>query len=166
LLSAPMAFYGGFKNFPTEVFNWLVGLVLLFSAARFMIRPPAERQTQPPPKSLAIVVGGGLGLLSGLTGTGGGIFLTPVVIILHWAPTKTASAISAMFILVNSIAGLLGNWSASRSFPAIAVPLAIAALIGGAIGSYLGSRRFPVATIKRLLAVVLIIAGVKLILFP
>src|SRR5262245_32697001 len=56
LLSAPMAFYGGFKNLPTEVFNWLVGLVLLFSAARFMIRPPAERQTQPPPKSLAIVV--------------------------------------------------------------------------------------------------------------
>ena len=164
LLSAPLAFFGGLKNLPTEVFNKLVGLVLLFSAARFFIRPPEEQETHEPSRPVAIGVGGGLGLLSGLTGTGGGIFLTPLLIFMRWAPTKTASAISAAFILVNSIAGLSGNLSATKAFPSFAWPLAAAALVGGFAGSYLGSQRFPAATIKRLLAVVLVIAGLKLLI--
>jgi uncharacterized membrane protein YfcA len=86
------------------------------------------------------------------------------MILLHWARTKTASAVSALFILVNSIAGLLGNLSATREFPKFAWPLVVAALIGGGVGSYLGSRRFPVGLIKQLLAVVLTIAGLKLLL--
>jgi uncharacterized membrane protein YfcA len=163
ILSVPLAFLGGFKNLPTAVFNKLVGVVLLFSAARFLIHPPEESETHEPPRPVAIGVGGGLGLLSGLTGTGGGIFLTPLVIFMRWAPTKTASAISAAFILVNSIAGLYGNLSATKAFPSFAWPLAAAALVGGFAGSYLGSQRFPAATIKRLLAVVLVIAGLKLL---
>ena len=163
LLSIPLAFFGGWLDLPSHVFKMLVGIVLLFSAARFLIHPPAESEPKEPSRPVAIGVGGVLGLLSGLTGTGGGIFLTPLILFMHWARTKTAAAVSALFILVNSIAGLLGNLSATKTFPAFALPLAIAAVLGGAVGSYLGSRRFPVATIKRLLAVVLTIAGIKLI---
>jgi uncharacterized membrane protein YfcA len=163
LLSIPLAFLGGYLNLPTHVFKIIVGIVLLFSAARFLLRPPAEREPQEPSRPIALGVGGVLGLLSGLTGTGGGIFLTPLVIFMHWAHTKTASAVSALFILVNSISGLLGNFSATKTFSAFSLPLAVAAVLGGAVGSYLGSRRFPVMTIKRLLAVVLTIAGFKLI---
>jgi uncharacterized membrane protein YfcA len=109
------------------------------------------------------MVGGVLGLLAGLTGTGGGIFLTPLMILMRWAPTKAAAATSVVFILGNSIAGLLGNLSATRSFPSFALILAAAAIIGGAAGSYLGSQRFSPVLIKRLLAAVLIVAGLKLV---
>ncbi len=163
LLSVPFAFLGGYLNLPTHIFKVLIGVVLLFSAARFLVRPPTEVEPEPPSKPVAIGVGAGLGLLSGLTGTGGGIFLTPLVIFMRWAHTKTASAISALFILVNSVSGLLGNISATKSFPAFGYPLAIAVVIGGAAGSYLGSRQFEHSTIKRLLAVVITIAGLKLI---
>src|SRR5690606_34295601 len=100
---------------------------------------------------------------AGLTGTGGGIFLTPLTLFLRWARTKTASAISAVFILCNSVAGLAGNVSATKNLPALALPLSTAAIVGGLSGAYLGARRFPHVALKRLLAVVLTIAGVKLI---
>ena len=108
-------------------------------------------------------VGAGLGLLSGLTGTGGGIFLTPLLICMHWARTKTASATSALFILLNSASGLLGNLSATQTFPKFGISLLAAAGMGGAIGSWFGSRRLPPLVIKRLLAIVLTIAGLKLV---
>jgi uncharacterized membrane protein YfcA len=104
-----------------------------------------------------------LGLLSGLTGTGGGIFLTPLLLLMRWARTKTAAATSAFFILVNSLAGLLGNVSSTKTLPTPALGLACAALAGGGVGSYLGSRRFSHVAIKRLLALVLLIAGTKLL---
>jgi uncharacterized membrane protein YfcA len=103
-------------------------------------------------------------MLSGLTGTGGGIFLTPLLLFMRWAKTKNAAAVSALFILVNSTSGLLGNLSSTRHFPVFAIALVVAAISGGTAGSYFGSRRFDHTVIKRLLAVVLLIAGVKLIL--
>jgi uncharacterized membrane protein YfcA len=103
-------------------------------------------------------------LLSGLTGTGGGIFLTPLLLFMRWATTKQAAAVSALFILVNSVSGLLGNLSSTQRIPELATPLAIAAIIGGTFGSYLGSKHLPHTAIKRLLAIVLLIAGAKLIL--
>lgn len=163
ILAVPFAFLGGYLNLPTQVFKVVVGIVLLISAAQFLARPPAESETHPPARSLAVGVGAGLGLLSGLTGTGGGIFLTPLLIFLRWTRTRTASAISALFILLNSIAGLLGNISATRSFPKFGASLLVAAAIGGLIGSHLGSRRLAPTAIKRLLAIVLVIAGTKLI---
>jgi len=98
-----------------------------------------------------------------LTGTGAGIFLTPLLLFSNWAKTKQASAVSAAFILVNSVAGLAGFVSARQSIPALAFILSAAAIVGGAIGSYLGSRKFPVRTVSILLATVLVIAGSKLI---
>jgi uncharacterized membrane protein YfcA len=162
-LSVPFAFLGGYLNLPTHVFKVIVGIVLLISAAQFLLRPPAEGESHPPAKPLAMGVGAGLGLLSGLTGTGGGIFLTPLLICMHWARTKTASATSALFILLNSASGLLGNFSATQTFPKFGLSLLAAAGIGGAIGSHLGSRRLPPLVIKRLLAIVLTIAGLKLV---
>ena len=163
ILSVPMAFAGGALNLPAHLFKIAVGIVLLFSAARFLYDPKDATDVKPPSRGAALIVGGVLGLLSGLTGTGGGIFLTPLMIVMRWATTKTAAATSVVFILVNSIAGLLGNVTATREIPSFAFVLLIAALVGGSIGSYLGSRRFSAPAIKRLLAAVLIIAGFKLI---
>ena len=122
-----------------------------------------DQEPKEPSRPIAVSVGAGLGLLSGLTGTGGGIFLTPILILMRWARTKTAAAVSALFILVNSISGLLGNVSSTRQLPSFTVPLLVAAISGGAVGSYLGSRRFSPTFIKKLLAIVLTIAGFKLI---
>jgi len=163
VLSVPFAFLGGYINLPTHIFKILVGVVLLYSAARFLIQTGTEQEPREPSKPVALSVGAGLGLLSGLTGTGGGIFLTPLMIFMRWARTKTASAVSAFFILVNSISGLAGNISSTKQLPLFALPMVIAALSGGAVGSYLGSRKFSPGFIKKILAVVLLIAGYKLI---
>lgn len=163
LASVPCAFLGGWLDLPDRGFKLAVGLVLLFSAARFLLDPPEEPAARPPSLSASLGVGAGLGLLSGLTGTGGGIFLTPLGIFLRWDRTKTIAAVSAAFILVNSAAGLAGHVGRAKPFPDAAWPLALAAVAGGTAGSYLGSARLPHAAIKRLLAVVLAIAGFKLI---
>lgn len=163
VLSFPMAFVGGYVSLPTRAFKILVGIVLLYSAIRFFIQPKPDEEVKEPARPVAIAVGGGLGLLAGLTGTGGGIFLTPLMIFMRWAKTKTASAVSALFILINSVSGLLGNVASTKQLPFFALPLAVAAVVGGAAGSYLGSRQFSPVFIKRLLAVVLTIAGFKLI---
>ena len=163
LPAIPLAFVGGYINLPTHVFKVVVGAVLLFSALRFFWRPSNDVVAREPSRPAAISVGAGLGLLAGLTGTGGGIFLTPLLLFMRWARTKNAAAVSALFILVNSAAGLLGNFSSTGRFPSFAIALAIAAIAGGTAGSYLGSRRFDHTVIKRLLAIVLVIAGTKLI---
>jgi uncharacterized membrane protein YfcA len=163
VLSIPLAFLGGYINLPVRVFKVLVGLVLLGSAVRFFWKPGQEAEPVKPTLPVAMGTGGALGFLAGLTGTGGGIFLTPAMILFRWAKVKTASAISALFILVNSVAGLLGNMGATNKFPRFAWVLLLCAGAGGALGSYLGSHRFPQSMIKRLLAIVLTIAGLKLI---
>ena len=163
VLAIPMAFVGGYVNLPTHAFKVLVGIVLLFSALRFLWRPSEDVVVREPSRPAAISIGAGMGLLAGLTGTGGGIFLTPLLLFMRWARTKNAAAVSALFILVNSVSGLLGNLSSTKRFPTFAIILAVAAVVGGTAGSYFGSSRFPHTTIKRLLAVVLLIAGTKLI---
>ena len=164
LMAVPMAFLGGYLNLPAHVFKMLIGVVLLFSAVRLLLRPPAEADVHAPPLAGSLVAGGALGLLAGLTGTGGGIFLTPLLLFMHWAKAKQAAAVSALFILLNSISGLLGNFSSTGKIPDYAWMLAIAAATGGLLGSWLGSRRFDPTLIKRCLAVVLLVAGYKLLL--
>jgi uncharacterized protein len=164
VLAIPLAFVGGYINLPTHVFQVLVGIVLLFSAIRFFWRASEDMVAREPSRPVAIWIGAGLGLLAGLTGTGGGIFLTPLLLTMRWARAKSAAAVSALFILVNSVAGLLGNLSSTKRMPSFAIALALAAVAGGATGSYLGSRRFDHTVIKRVLAIVLLIASMKLIL--
>ncbi|HEX8076389.1 MAG TPA: sulfite exporter TauE/SafE family protein [Chthoniobacterales bacterium] len=163
LLAIPAAFLGGYLPVPPGILKIVIGLVLLFSAARLFFRQDDPAAVAPPPVPAAVMLGGGIGFLSGLTGTGGGIFLTPLMLFCDWATIRGAAAVSALFILVNSIAGLVGFMSSGRPIPNFAWVLAVAAVIAGAIGSYLGSRRFPVRTISTILATVLVLAGCKLI---
>jgi uncharacterized membrane protein YfcA len=141
----------------------LIGLVLFFSAVRLIFRRADSAEIVTPSRPTAISVGAGLGFLSGLTGTGGGIFLTPLLLFCRWAYIRQAAAVSALFILVNSIAGLVGYFTKVHSIPSLGFILAAAAVIGGTVGSHLGSRRFAVRVISLFLATVLLIAGTKLI---
>jgi uncharacterized membrane protein YfcA len=163
LLSVPAAYVGGYLQPSASVLRILIGVVLLFSAARLLFRRSDPPRTEPPSQPVAISVGAGLGFLSGLTGTGGGIFLTPLLLFCKWAHIRQAAAVSALFIWVNSIAGLVGYFTKVRSIPSLGLILAAAAIIGGIVGSKLGSRHFAVRVISFLLATVLLIAGIKLI---
>jgi uncharacterized membrane protein YfcA len=167
LPAVPLAFLGGYLTLPSKPFKILVGVVLLASAAWFLFKPGPDGEVKEPAKPVAMGVGGLLGFLAGLTGTGGGVFLTPALIMLKWATTKTAAATSVVFILLNSIAGLAGYASNMKTFaliPTTAVWFIVLAVGGGFVGSYLGARRLDVTIVKRLLAVVLVIAGIKLVL--
>ncbi len=171
LLAVPFAFVGGVINLPAHLFKALLGIVLLYSAFRFLVPSKQSQQnhatpdTSPhsPPLWAALVSGAVIGLLSGLTGTGGAIFLTPLILLKGWAEPKRAAAVSALFVLLNSAAGLAGFMTSKATLPDYIAPLLIAAALGGAIGSYIGSRRIQPTTIKKLLAVVLLIAGSKLL---
>lgn len=164
--SIPLAFLGGYLKLPNHLLHLLLGLVLWGSAFRFLIRPQEEPVFCNPKQSSLLATGGVLGFLAGLTGTGGGIFLTPWMIWRKWAPTKTVAAVSVIFILVNSISGLAGYVSSVRSFPQVGGILFSAAVIGGWVGSRWGSRHYSPLWIQRLLALVLWIAGGKLIFIP
>ncbi|MCF8186798.1 MAG: sulfite exporter TauE/SafE family protein [Sulfuritalea sp.] len=163
LLAVPFAYIGGGLNLPTHLFKLILGLVLIYSAMRFIVESKQKVQIHSPPRIQAVTSGAGIGLLSGLTGTGGGIFLTPLLLFMGWADAKRAAAVSALFVLVNSVSGLAGNISATKSLPPFILPLLIAAALGGSLGSYFGSRHIQPSTIKKLLAIVLLIAGLKLI---
>lgn len=163
VLSIPAAYLGGYLHLASPLLKPLLGVVLLFSAARLFFRHREPAQIVAPQKSIAVAAGAGIGFLSGLTGTGGGIFLTPLLLFCGWTHTRRAAAVSALFILVNSVAGLAGYLQSGQGIPQMTWLLAIAATMAGTVGSYLGSRRFPVRTISLLLASVLVIAGLKLI---
>lgn len=176
--AVPAAYVGGWISLPARAFTLLLGVVLLWSAWRFFSEPktpqpvPVTASTsvssvasveRPVPRVAALASGAGIGLLSGLTGTGGGIFLTPLLLMMGWAQPKNAAAVSALFILMNSGSGLLGNWASTRDLPDELPVMLAAVLVGGAIGSFMGSHRLPARQIKRLLGVVLVIAGLKLL---
>lgn len=167
LASIPLAFVGGAIHVPASLYKPLLGGVLLVAAAGFA--RTARRVTNddaPPPRipiAPAIAAGGAIGLLSGLTGTGGGIFLSPLLLVAGWSTTRQASGIASGFILVNSIAGLAGNVSAVGGVPS-ALPLwAGAVLVGAVIGAEIGSRRASPPQLRLALAAVLALAGLKLI---
>src|SRR6266568_4062026 len=115
LLSIPAAYFGGFLQPSASILRILIGAVLLFSAARLFFRRSDPPQTFPPSRPMAVSVGAGLGFLAGLTGTGGGIFLTPLLLFCQWAHIRQAAAVSALFIWVNSIAGLVGYFTKVHS---------------------------------------------------
>ena len=161
--SVPFAFLGGYLKLPVQWFQVLVGMVLWFSASRLWVKAKEEKLAHLPSQRKLVGTGAGLGLLAGLTGTGGGIFLTPWMLWRGWGATKTVAAVSAVFILGNSIAGLAGHFAAAQEFPVIGLWLLAVVVVAGWAGSRLGSRRYPAELIRRLLSVVLVIAGAKLI---
>jgi len=163
--SIPAAYIGGHITLPGSTYRVVVGVALLLSAVRFVVtlRAPDEvkRSISLP---LALVIGAALGFLAGLTGVGGGIFLSPVLLLAGWAALRTTAATSVAFILANSVAGLLAKPAALAMVRDIAPIWAIAAVIGGLIGSHLGSRRLPSPALRGALAAVLVAAGLKLVL--
>jgi uncharacterized membrane protein YfcA len=166
IVSIPAAYLGGAITLPGTAYKILVGVVLLYAGWQlwWSARLGDElRPTRPLRIPLAMAIGGVLGVLSGLTGVGGGIFLSPLLLLFGWAGTKQTSATSAPFILVNSIAGLAGFVTSGQPIPALSWTLAPAAVVAGTIGSRLGSRHLPVRAISFMLAAVLVIAGFKLI---
>ncbi|MEI2720339.1 MAG: sulfite exporter TauE/SafE family protein [Gemmatimonadales bacterium] len=164
ITSIPMALVGGRLTLPESVYGVIVGSVLLLSALRLVLTRTTVRETiAPPPPWIAMLAGAGLGLLSGLTGVGGGIFLSPLLLFCGWADMRTTAATSVAFILVNSAAGLLGQLPLGDVLPP-ALPLWIGAVVvGGGVGATLGSRKLPLPVLRVVLALVLTVAGAKMI---
>ncbi|MGH8733792.1 MAG: sulfite exporter TauE/SafE family protein [Burkholderiales bacterium] len=167
VVSIPMAYLGGAITLPGQAYKILVGVVLLYAAVQLWRSGKSGeemRAVREPPLGWAMVIGAAMGLLAGLTGVGGGIFLSPLLLMLGWAGTKQTSAVAAPFILVNSIAGLLAGFVAkSAALPSYVWILAAAVLVGGWLGAEYGSRRFANPVIRRVLAIVLALAGGKMI---
>ena len=161
--SIPMAFVGGAVTLPGQWYRTLVGLVLWAAAVRLWFDLRLARTPHQPPRLVAVCCGAGIGLLAGLTGTGGGIFLSPVLLFMGWAETRQTGGIAAAFILANSAAGLAGNPASLQALPSHLPIWATSVLVGGFVGAELGSRRLGTPAFKRLLGVVLVIAGAKLI---
>ena len=163
IASIPMAFVGGTIHLPTDVYKIVLGAVLCLAAVRLAIHLKSDDEVKDPPIIACLLIGAAIGLLSGMVGVGGGIFLTPILLLMHWAETRVAAGVSVLFILVNSIAGLAGNWSQVTVLPPNVWIWIAAAVAGGLVGSTLGSKKFDSITLRRVLAVVLLFAGVKLI---
>lgn len=162
----PFSFLGGYINAPSHIYKSIVGMILLISAVSLVtnLSKKIDKNLKKPPFFPAVLIGSCIGFLAGLTGTGGGIFLSPLILFLGWSSTKTTSGITALFILINSSFGLLGNYSSVQNLPT-ELPLFIGAtLIGALIGTTLGIKFYTANTIKKVLALVLVIASFKLLL--
>lgn len=165
LTSVPAAFLGGQMTLPNPIYKTIVGLCLLYAAYTIFVQANKldDVQVRDVAKPLQMALGAGLGFLAGLTGVGGGIFLSPILLFFCWAKTKVISGVAAAFILVNSISGLLGFLSKSPNLPNGLAYWALAAILGGLIGAEYGSKKLANPVIRKLLALVLIFAGSKMI---
>lgn len=165
-LSIPFAYLGGMWRLPGAAYKIILGVVLLFAAWRLGIKQSAHAPDRLKPVFLpgALALGAAIGLLSGLTGVGGGIFLSPILLLLGWADVRKAAGVSSAFIWVNSISGLLGHWQSVHSLPHEILWWAPAAVLGGLLGSELGTRRLSPMNMRRLLAAVLVVAGAKMLI--
>ena len=172
--AVPLAFVGGLWELPPLVFKPLIGVVLVYAAivlaarvfkSRNTTAPDAAANTAPPRMPtlpIAMSTGGALGLLAGLTGTGGGIFLSPLLLLANWASPQRTAAVSVVFVLVNSVAGLGGVISDGATLPSALPYYAAAAITGGLIGSGIGAKKLPGDSIRLLLALVLLIGAAKM----
>lgn len=168
LASVPLAYLGGSLSVYATLYKALVGVALLFAAVHLIVRsktaPDKEESVNGPGMAASLTTGGIIGFLSGLTGVGGGIFLSPVLIVLNWAGLKKTSAIAAVFILANSISGLAGFMHKGGSLPDHLAWWSIAVIAGGFIGSTLGATKFNNPVLRVLLGAALFMAGMKLMM--
>lgn len=162
--SIPLSFVGGMLTVHADVYKKILGVVLLISVVRFLMPgSTAPGKLRPANRTWLFIIGGGIGLLSGLIGIGGGIILSPILLLLRWADVKQSAALSAIFIFVNSLAGLAGQLTKSVSFTPSMYAYVGIALVGGLAGAYLGAKRFKNSVLKYILAAVLLLAVFKLI---
>jgi uncharacterized membrane protein YfcA len=164
ITSVPAAFIGGFMTIENTIYKIILGLVLILAALRlFGFFNTKEKTTTKIHIPVALGVGLGIGLLSGMLGIGGGVILSPIILLLGWATIKESAAISSLFIFVNSIAGLSGYFLNGKSLPTESFYLVPIAIFGGLLGAYYGSGFFSNKVLKYVLATVILMASVKLI---
>lgn len=166
ITSIPFAFLGSKIHLNGDTYHLLLGIALIIPVVRLLgINPKENQDNKNISLLMAVILGAIIGFLSGLLNIGGGIFLSPVLILMAWANTKEAAAVSSLFIVLNSLSGLLGNATNHYELNASSFIWLAAAITGGATGAYFGSRRFAQVTVRYLLSAVLCIASVKLIFF-
>ncbi len=161
LPAVPAAFAGGLIQLEDQTYRWVVGLALLAAAGPFLLGVGAARTLRPPQGLVLGVTGVGLGFLAGLTGVGGGVYLSPLLLMLGWSGTRDSGAVAAAFILCNSLAGLGGHALAGGTWPEGLPWLVAAALAGAAVGSRWLVWRLSSRRLLQLLGLVLVIAGLK-----
>lgn len=165
--SVPMAYLGGGLAIDSHVYRTLVGIALVFSALYIAIRKRApgneDADIHPPAVPVALMVGGVIGFVSGLTGVGGGIFLSPLLVMARWSGLRRTSAVAALFILVNSVSGLVGYLQKGGSVPENLPVWGLMVLAGGLLGSSLGATRINSPALRVLLGIMLFFAGIKMV---
>jgi uncharacterized membrane protein YfcA len=161
--SIPAAFAGGTVKLSPGTNLLALGVILLVAAGLLWLRPNVKGPRPAPSPRWLVGIGVVLGFVAGLTGIGGGIFLSPILILTGWEEPRKTSGAAAVFILVNSVLGLLGHLSSTRLIPPQAALLAATAVVGGLIGSWLGVHRLGPLTLRRVHAVVLLVSGAKLV---
>lgn len=162
LSSTPMAFIGGLWRVEAPLYHLLVGVLLVIAALRMFVAGHSEERVLVPPNWRIVLVGAALGLMAGITGIGGGVFLSPLILMFGWCTMRQSTAVAAGFILLNSVAGLAGYVARGQPWPDGVGWLALAAFAGCLIGAELAARRAAVPMLKMILGVVLLIAGLKM----
>jgi uncharacterized membrane protein YfcA len=172
ITSLPCAFIGGAIDLDAALYRRLVAVVLLFAAYRLAFKLPAKTGPEPSttvPLPAALIWGAAIGLVSGLVGIGGGILLSPVLLLFGWATARQMAGITAAFILINSVAALVGFVARHQGIPVepgAVLAFAAAVFVGGLIGTGIGTRRLGHVGLRRVLAAILLFAGVKMMFFP
>jgi len=164
IASVPMAFVGGMITVDANIYKKILGILLLVPIIRFLFfRNIQVSEIRKANIALSLLIGAAIGVLSGLIGIGGGILLSPALLLLKWADMKQTAAISALFIFVNSLSGLAGQLTKGIQFTSDMYVYVAVAFVGGLLGAYFGSLRFKATILKYLLAIVLIVAAYKLL---
>ena len=169
IASIPAALIGGYMRINDDIYDTLLSITLVFAAWKLYTTKSRESEelfSNPPPVRIALIVGAIIGLLSGIIGVGGGIFLSPIILLFGWSDPKTTAGIAAVFIWVNSAAGLIGSSISGQNVLEfdVLIPFAIAVLIGGYLGSKFGSEKFSQKTVRNTLVSVMLIAVIRQIL--
>jgi uncharacterized membrane protein YfcA len=165
IASIPLSFVGGMIAVHADSYKKILGILLLFPIVRLLFFRNADvSELKPSNVYISLFLGGTIGLLSGMIGIGGGIILSPALLLLKWTDQKQTAAISALFIFVNSVAGLAGQFTKGIHFNANMLWYVAIAFTGGLLGAYFGARKFNQNILKNMLALVLCLAAYKLII--
>lgn len=167
VLGFPFSMMGGAIHLPAEVYFPVVSAVLILSAVQMtrsaLGRAAPQTPLRHPPFLAALLTGAGIGLVSGMTGTGGGVFLAPVILMMGWASARDTASITAVSNLVNSAAAFLGAWAIWDQLPT-AMPLwLVAVVLGGTLGAAIGARHLPKRALRLLLALLLFVSGLRML---